>query len=174
MILGKRLWCAVRSSVIRFWTRVQVTHPYSRLSITSVFRRTIRVNGASSISCSSRLNRLYHAHGRRIRHFISHKKSALASTRRPRQEKGTSSAYTSGPLLRRRAVRSGVPGWVCVSALSPFIPGHGEVFCCKIHCTLQTEELRTKVSRPCWLTSNKRSQFLVKNRNQPWIHGFSR
>ena len=39
--------------------RVHVTHPYSRVSITSAFSiRNFRANGAASISYSSRLNRL--------------------------------------------------------------------------------------------------------------------
>ena len=41
------------------WPRVQVTHSCSSVSITSALgMRTFRVNGASSISYSSRLNRL--------------------------------------------------------------------------------------------------------------------
>ena len=60
MIRKRRSWCAVRTSVKRSWPRVQVTHPYSTVSTTSVFSgRTFRVHGHPPCrTASSRLNRL--------------------------------------------------------------------------------------------------------------------
>ena len=52
----RRLWGAVRSLAKCSRPRAQVTHPYNRVSITSVCsRRTFNMNGASSIPYSSRL-----------------------------------------------------------------------------------------------------------------------
>ena len=59
MIGRRNLWSAIRSSAKCSLLSVHVTRPYSRVSITSVFSmRTVRANGAASISYSSRLNRL--------------------------------------------------------------------------------------------------------------------
>ena len=81
----RNMWCAVRSSAKCSLPRVHVTHPYSRVCITSAFSmRNFRANGAASISYSSRLNRLYHAHASRTRRLIPGIISALASIRPPR------------------------------------------------------------------------------------------
>ena len=58
MIRWRNLWCAVRSPAKCYLPMVHVTHPYSRVSITSAFSiRTFRVNGAASMLRSSRLKR---------------------------------------------------------------------------------------------------------------------
>ena len=55
----RNMWCAVRSSAKCSLPRVHVTHPYSRVCITSAFSmRNFRASGAASMSYISRLNRL--------------------------------------------------------------------------------------------------------------------
>ena len=67
------------------FAQVHDTHPYSRASIKWVFSvRTLRANGAASISYSCRLNRPRHGHASRTHQLISGIISALASTRSPR------------------------------------------------------------------------------------------
>ena len=53
MVRLRNMWCAVRSSVRCSLPGGQVTHPSSRVSISSAFSmRTFRVNGAASVSYS--------------------------------------------------------------------------------------------------------------------------
>ena len=58
-----------------FALRVHITHPYSRVSITSAFRiRTFRLSGAVVLSYYSGPNSLKHAHMRRFRRLISNER----------------------------------------------------------------------------------------------------
>ena len=71
----RRTWCADRSLAKCCALRVHVTHPYSRVSITSAFRiRTFRLSGAVVLSYNSGPNRLKHAHMRRFRRSISNER----------------------------------------------------------------------------------------------------
>ena len=75
----RRTWCADRSLAKCCALRVHVTHPYSRVSITSaISMRTFRLSGAVILSYNSGPNRLKHAHMRRIRRSISNERSALS------------------------------------------------------------------------------------------------
>ena len=86
MIRRRNLWRAVRISAKRSLPRVHVTHPYSRVSITSALKRAQlqRERGSLHIVQFPLESTVAYAHGSRTRRLSAGIISALASIRSPR------------------------------------------------------------------------------------------